>query len=79
VNRRSAPWAKAFAATAPTKSIIQASTCRQLSLNKSVALHAINKKILDSYILFLHWHAYRQLATYALSCLCIPVSNAVAE
>jgi len=38
---------------------------------------------LISYILFLHWqhtwHPYRQLTTYALSCLCIPVSNAVAE
>jgi len=44
VNRRSAPWATAFTATTPTKSIIQAPACRrQLSLNKSVALHAINK------------------------------------
>jgi len=44
VNLRSAPWARAFTATAPKKNIIQASVCRQLSLKKSVALHAINKK-----------------------------------
>jgi len=37
-------WANALTATAPTKSSIQASACRQLSLNKSVALHAINTK-----------------------------------
>ena len=43
VTRHSIPWTRAFAATAPTKSIIQASACRQL-LNKSVALHAIKKK-----------------------------------
>jgi len=37
----------------------------------------------NSYILFWHWqhnwHSYRQLATYALSCLCIPISSAVVE
>jgi len=37
---------------------------------------------LNSYILFVHWHnlhPYRQLATYAFSCLCITVSDAVVE
>ena len=42
VNHRRAPWSKAFTATALTKSIIQVSACRQLSLNKSVILHAVN-------------------------------------
>jgi len=43
LTRRSAAWARAFTATAPTKSIIQAPACRQL-LNKPVALCAINKE-----------------------------------
>ena len=43
LTSRSAPWTRAFTATAPTKSSIQASACSQLSLNKSVAVHAINK------------------------------------
>jgi len=34
VTRRSAPWARALTVTAPTKSIIPASACRQ-SLNKT--------------------------------------------
>jgi len=49
VTRRSATWARAFTATAPTKSIIQASACRQLSLNKFVALCAINNKLIARY------------------------------
>ena len=39
--------------------------------------------LLNSYDIFLHWqhswHPCRQLAAYALSCLCISVSNAVVE
>jgi len=34
-------------------------------------------------VIFLHWqhnwYPYKQLATYALSCLCIPVCNAIVE
>ena len=44
VTRRSAPLARAFTATAPTKSIVHASTCCQLSLKKSFAMYAINNK-----------------------------------
>jgi len=33
--------------------------------------------MLNNYILFLHWQL--PVATYVLSCLCIPVSNAVVE
>jgi len=45
VTRRSAPWSWAFTSTASTKSIIQASACRQFSLNKRIALRAIKKSI----------------------------------
>ena len=34
VNFRSAPWARAFTSTSPTRSTIQASACRQQSLPK---------------------------------------------
>jgi len=47
VTHRSTPWARAFSAIARTKSINRASVCRQLSLNKTVALHSINKKKLQ--------------------------------
>jgi len=43
---RSAPRARACTSTAATRSIIEASACRQLSLNKSFALHAINQKLI---------------------------------
>jgi len=44
VSRRSALWARTLTSTAQTKSIIQDSDRRQLSLNKSVVLHAIQQK-----------------------------------
>jgi len=36
VNCRSAPWARAFTSSAPARSTIQASTCRQLSSPKKI-------------------------------------------
>jgi len=49
MNRRSTPWARASTATAPTKALFK---LRQL-LNKSVALHAIDKKnICDTFLGF---------------------------
>jgi len=45
VTRRSARWTRALTSADQGKSIDQASACHQLSLNISVALDAIIKKI----------------------------------
>ena len=44
VKRCSATWTRAFTSTDMTKSFIQVSAYLQLSLNKSVTLHGIQKK-----------------------------------